>query len=326
MHVVLNSFGASLRKEDGQFAAYTAHGKQLLSPIDVQSITISRAAKISSDAVILAIEHEIDIIFVDPKGTPLGRVWSIQYGSISDIRRKQVDFIYSKKAIQWITELISEKINNQAALLTALSPEENPAVKRKLQSVINSLEDYKLKIKQLEGEVISDIAPTLRGWEGASTRKYFQMLAELMPEKYKFPKRSSRPALDPFNALINYGYGIMYGKVEGSLIKAGIDPYVGIFHRDDYNRPALVYDVIERYRIWIDYIVYHLCKHDAFHEECFTEFEDGGIYLEGMGKRILIQSVNDYLAEVIQWNGLMRSREQHIQQDAYKLADTFMKT
>ncbi len=135
----------------------------------------------------------------------------------------------------------------------------------------------------------------------------------MLPPEYAFESRSRQPATDIFNALLNYAYGILYGKVEGSLIKAGLDPYAGIFHRDEYNRPALVFDVIEKYRVWMDYIVIQLCKQKALPADCFfTGPEGGGCRLEALGKRILIQSVNDYLSEIISLDGKERSRLTHI--------------
>lgn len=323
MHLVLNSFGASLRRENDLFAVSTAEGKQLLHPRDVKSITISKAARISSDAVLLAIEYEIDVLFVDGMGNPKGRVWSVQYGSISDIRRAQIDFLYSGRAVRWVTELIAGKINNQIAMLMALPAPNDDRQQRMVRNAINNMEECLRKIRAAEGESVSDLAPTLRGWEGASSRRYFEVLSFFLPEEYHFEGRSHHPARDRFNALLNYGYGILYGKVEGALIKAGIDPYTGIFHRDDYNRPALVFDVIEKYRIWIDYVVLHLCRQQAFEEDCFRLEEQGGIYLQGLGKRILIQAVNDYLAEIIPLKGLSRSRSEHIQRYAHRLAQHF---
>jgi CRISPR-associated protein Cas1 len=125
--------------------------------------------------------------------------------------------------------------------------------------------------------------------------------------------------------MLNYGYGMLYGKVEGALIKAGIDPYVGIFHRDDYNRPALVFDVIELYRHWIDYVVVQLAMQEALNEDCFT-YKNDACYLEGLGKRIMVQAVNDYLAEIIRLDGNERSRAHHIEMQARKLAQTFLKS
>ena len=109
------------------------------------------------------------------------------------------------------------------------------------------------------------------------------------------------------------------------MIKAGIDPYVGILHRDDYNRPVLVYDVIELYRIWVDYVVYRLAVQNAISEDFYSVREDGSCWLEGLGRRVLIQSLNDYMEEVISVKGVSRSRFHQIQLYAQALAQKFKK-
>ena len=58
----------------------------------------------------------------------------------------------------------------------------------------------------------------------------------------------------------------------------------------------------------------------------FPEFFDtdtGGWLLNLDGKRILIQSFNDYLEEVINLNNLERSRNTHIELNAQELASMF---
>lgn len=326
MHLVINTYGATLQKENNLFVITTPEGKQTFPPDVVKSISISKSARITSDAIILAIKHQVEVLFVNDMGNPEGRVWSVQYGSISNIRKAQVNFLYSKAALPWVKELIFHKMDNQVALLLALQPEpENQQIHNLFKSAINSIEDYKKKVIDLEGEFISDLAPTIRGWEGAAGRKYFQSIALLMPDTYKFETRDRQPARDPFNALINYAYGILYGKIEGALIKAGIDPYVGIFHRDDYNRPALVFDIIEKYRSWMDYIVIQLCTAEAFPIEAFEQDKpDSALLLGPLAKRILIQSVNDYMGEIILLNGKMLSRISHIDEEMHRLAKFFI--
>jgi CRISPR-associated protein Cas1 len=319
MELILNTFGTSLIKENNNFVVVHKDGRQLISPSSVNTISISKGAKISSDAALLAIEHEIDVLFVENNGTPVGRLWSIKYGSISTIRRKQLDFTFSSEAITWIKSIVNQKIDNQIALL--LTMELHSTVRDK---AVNSLTEYKRKISGLTGEVISDIAPSLRGWEGAASRIYFDCISSSLPAEIKFEGRSQHPANDAFNCLLNYGYGILYGKIEGALIKAGIDPYVGVFHRDDYNRPVLVFDVIEIYRVWIDYVVLNLANQHIINEDFFSIKEDGSYWLEALGKRILIQSVNDYFDEVVKIGALERSRANHINVNAQKLATIFM--
>jgi CRISPR-associated protein Cas1 len=122
MNLIINSYGISLQKENDLFVVITPDGKQAFPPSNLKSISIGKTASITSDAIFLAIKHEVDILFVNEMGMPKGRVWSIQYGSISNIRRAQLDFLYSPAVIPWVKTLLCEKIDNQIALLLALQP------------------------------------------------------------------------------------------------------------------------------------------------------------------------------------------------------------
>lgn len=321
---MLNTFGTSLQKENDMFLVVHNDGKQLIAPDKVSSISISKGARISSDAALLALEHEIDLLFVDNTGKPVGRLWSVKYGSVSTIRRNQLNFLTSKAAVDWIREVIAGKLDNQVALLLSVHTYDT-VLQKSLNESIRKVERYAARIRSTGGDSVREIAATLRGWEGAAGKIYFGEISKVLPEKFRFGQRSQHPAMDMFNCLLNYAYGILYGKVEGALIRAGIDPYAGIYHRDEYNRPVLVYDVIENFRVWADYVVFGLCRHEAVNEDCFSTRPDGSFWLEANGRRILIQAVNDYLGEVITLKGSERSRGTHIQQYAHALAQQFLK-
>jgi CRISPR-associated protein Cas1 len=322
MELVLNTFGTYLTKDNDTFVVVHKDGKQRVHPDGLKTISISRGAQISSDAALLAIEHEIEVLFVDQVGNPVGRLWSHKYGSVSTIRRGQLDFTFSKQAVRWICQIIMQKLENQQALLLSLN-HESDRLAEIVSKTVTRIEDYRNKIDKLEGEVVPDIAATLRGWEGAASRVYFDCINEFLPDGYKLSGRQQHPATDLTNCLLNYAYGILYGKIEGALIKAGIDPYVGVFHRDDYNRPVLVFDVIERFRVWGDYVVLSLAMQQAINDDCYSVRDDGSFWLEALGKRILIQSMNDYLDELITLKGVSRSRSYQLTLFAQDLAQTF---
>ncbi len=324
MELILNTFGTSLSRDNEAFQIIHKDGKQRVPAQGIKSIQISRGAQITSDAVLLAIENEIEVLFMDKSGNPLGRIWSPKYGSVSTIRKGQLAFTFSKEAVSWIKDIIAQKIDNQQALLLMMKVDD-AVTYNKVQRAIIRLDDYRNKIRHLDGEIVADIAPNLRGWEGVASQIYFDTLNLFIPEKYKFKKRSQHPAMDVVNAFLNYGYGLLYARIEGLLIRAGIDPYVGVFHRDDYNRPVLVYDVIELYRIWVDYVVMSLVSQEIITDEYYSIREDGSYWLEGLGRRVLIQSFNDYFEEVITVSGVSRSRENQIMLFAQSLAQTFKK-
>ena len=322
MELILNTFGVTLNRDNECFVITTADGRQRIPPDGIRSIQVSRGAQVTSDAVMLAVEREIELLFVDRSGTPVARVWSPKYGSIATIRKGQLNFTFTHDALVWIKEVIMQKMENQQALMLLLQTED-PAEKAIVEKNIARLEDYRNKVLHLDGDVVNDVAPTLRGWEGQASRIYFSTINMFLPEQYRFEQRSQHPALDATNAFLNYGYGVLYGKIEGALIKAGIDPYIGVLHRDDYNRPVLVYDVIERYRIWVDYVVYTLIAQNVITDDYYSVRDDGSYWLEALGRRVLIQSLNDYLDDNVTQAGIIRSRATHlnlyVQQLAQKL-------
>lgn len=322
MELVLNTFGTSLSRDNEGFVILHQDECQRVPVNGITSIQISRGAQITSDAVMLAIEKEIEVLFMDKCGEPIGRVWSPKYGSISTIRKGQLAFSFSKEAVDWIKEIIRQKIENQQALLLMMKSDDEKKC-GKVQKAIDRMEDYRTKISVLDGEIVQDVAANLRGWEGLASKIYFEALNNFIPEAFRFKVRSQHPATDVTNAFLNYGYGLLYGKVEGALIKAGIDPYIGVLHRDDYNRPVLVYDVIEIYRVWIDYVVYSLVAQNVISDEYYSVKADGSYWLEPLGRRVLIQSVNDYLDDIVSANGVSRSRSTQILLYAQKLAQKF---
>ena len=322
MDVIINTYGTAVSRDAEGFVIENAEGCQRIPAEGLKSIQICRGAQISSDAVMLAIAKEIEVLFVGKGGDVFGRVWSPNYGSISTIRKGQLNFSLSRQALIWIKEVLRKKIENQQALMLMMETS-GGAVRSKVDSSIHRLEEYRRKIGEVDGESVGDVASTLRGWEGLASKIYFETLNLFLPEEYRFANRSQHPALDVVNALLNYGYGMLYGKIEGALIKTGIDPYIGVLHRDEYNRPVLVYDVIEIYRVWVDYVVYSLVMQRAITEECYSFQPDGSCWLEALGRRILIQSVNDYLSEVIEQNDLQRSRGYQMFLYAQNLAQQF---
>jgi hypothetical protein len=321
MELILNTYGVSLNRDNQGFVITSADGRQRIPATGIKSIQISKGAQITSDAVMLAVEQEIEVLFMDKAGNPIGRIWSPRYGSISTIRKGQLNFTFSAEAVEWIKGVIAQKIENQQALMLLFNADNNALTN--IDKSIRRLEDYRNKVSAERGDIVHDIAPTLRGWEGLASKIYFATINAFIPAQYRFENRSQHPATDVANALLNYGYGLLYGKIEGEMIKAGIDPYIGIMHRDDYNRPVLVYDVIELYRIWVDYVVYSLLAQNVVTDEYYSVKPDGSYWLEPLGRRVLIQSFNDYMDETVTIKGVTRSRHTSMKLYVQSLAQKF---
>lgn len=318
--LIINKRGASLLVRGGRYLVRTHEAEAYVPVYQVKSIHLHPATKLSYEVVATAIEHNTDILFVDRKGFPLGRVWSHHFGSISTIRKNQLRFAQHPDAALWVRQVLIRKAEGQSAVLLLLSM----LTDQPLTQALDKAEYYRKKIADYEIQEVSECFASFRGYEGSLSRWYFGAISSVLPAEYQFRKRSQHPALDSFNCLLNYAYGMLYGHCESALLRAGLDPFIGILHRDEYNRPVLVYDFIELFRHWADYVVCHLCMQQVVVED-FFQLDKGQYWLADTGKRILIQSMNDYLAEVVSVEGLMRSRQTHLDLEAQRLAATMKK-
>lgn len=88
----------------------------------------------------------------------------------------------------------------------------------------------------------------------------------------------------------------LYGKVELVQLQAGLDPYLGIMHRDQYNRPSLVFDQIELIRPWAEEVLVELCLTGKLLPASFNP-KNGGFWLNEQGKQVLIPAIYTYLTE-----------------------------
>jgi len=91
MQLILNSYGSYLRKKDNCFLIKKEDRVFEVSAKKVKIIMITTSAFLSTDAIKLAMDNNIDIIFLDKYGNPYGRVWQSRLGSTTLIRRRQLE-------------------------------------------------------------------------------------------------------------------------------------------------------------------------------------------------------------------------------------------
>jgi CRISPR-associated protein Cas1 len=90
MELVIKSFGASLKRKGDRFLVRAGPNRLTVAPAKVQSILVTTAVYISSDAVAVAVANDIDIVFLDKFGELIARVSPPRMGSTAAIRRQQL--------------------------------------------------------------------------------------------------------------------------------------------------------------------------------------------------------------------------------------------
>lgn len=322
MQLIINTYGAYLQKNGDCFKLKTNEGVFEISYKKVSSILISTAGCISTDAVKMAVENDIDIVFIDKHGNPYGRIWHPRLGSTARIRRKQLGISGTEQGFRLALQWVRTKFKNQMGLLNRLK-EAQPSKSPSIASSIKKLRAIARGLDALSG-TIEEKRNALMGLEGKGTSIYFAALNSLMPEEFRFKSRSRNPAKDHFNAFLNYAYGVLYSKVERACIVAGLDPYVGFIHADHYNKKSLVFDLMENYRIWAEEVVMDLFIEGKVKQE-HCDRVPGGWVLNKEGKALLLEALFNFMEETINYRGRNIRRNIVIQFDCHRLAQRLLK-
>lgn len=179
-----------------------------------------------------------------------------------------------------------------------------------LDVVVQSL-DYLADRALLMADVES-----LLGVEGAAAAAYFGAFSLCLTDSdFVFGGRVKRPPSNPVNALLSFGYMVLWNHLLSLVELQGLDPYFAFLHQDSERHPALASDAIEEFRTPIvDSLVLYLINNGMMSAVGDFEFRDGGCFLNESGRRKFLKAFlgrmeervkNELGEDVPRWDLLM---------------------
>lgn len=293
MQLIIDTSNTNLSVKNKSFFIENQTVSKIISPKRVSSIAITTNCNVNSSAIKLAANNNIPMYFYNNFGTLQARMCSPFLVNLASLRRKQLYFYDTVEATNWVLFIITEKTTLQLNLLNQLA---NRKVKFKNEVSIaqTKIKSSLIKLKQLKNTPIDAVRNSLLGYEGNISKVYFKTLSLFVEKEFSFSTRTRKPALDFFNAGLNYLYGMTYSIVESGIYAKGLDPYAGFLHTDNYRKPNLVFDLIEPIRPLIDKMWMQLIVDKKINSTHFIDKEQG-FWLSKAGKRIIIPTFNDYL-------------------------------
>lgn len=328
MHLHINTYGTYVHVKDETFEIRQKNEqgvveKKQFAAHKVTGIVMTTGSALSTDAIRLAMQHNVDLLFVEHDGDPIARIWHSKLGSTTKIRKTQLEASLSAEGLRWVKSWLLAKLGNQVDFIKDLK-KHRPQHADFLHDKITRIEALAVSIQRQEATTVAAVADTLRGLEGTAGRLYFETLSYVLPPDYRFSGRSRRPAADAFNAFLNYAYGILYSRVEKALMVAGVDPYLGFLHRDDYNQLSMVFDFIEPYRAWADETVFRLFSGKKVNQAHTAPLAQG-VTLNAEGKALLVEAFGRFLdADSIRHRGRNLLRGVALQADAHQFANALI--
>jgi CRISP-associated protein Cas1 len=337
MQLYLDSFGAYLAVQNGGFLVRLRGGSEprFFAVREIGAILMTRGTALSADAALLAADAGIPLLLIDANTHfPLAQLGSGRPGSIATIRKNQLGFSRSAAGFEWVARRLAQKAARQREHLRRtteegwVSPETAADLAlsdRLLAAQERIFAQWKPAPVPWTAAVQEQTAQTFRGQEGTASRIYFQALGKCLAGKTAFTGRQQRPAYEPFNALLNYLYGMLYTSVQVALLKNGLDPQIGVLHADQYgDAPTLAFDAIEPYRSWADGVALRLFLSGAVQDAMFVPAPEnqagGGLWIGAAGKSIVLDTMLDFLNQPEYYNGKNVRRSVQIDLEARQLA------
>jgi len=214
---------------------------------------------------------------------------------------KQLEVLNSEKRLEFAKEFIRAKLTNQKNYLRYLNK-----YHKNLSEEVEKIKKIIVKIKKASS------VEELMGYEGSCGNIYWQGIGKVLNEN-NF-RRITKGAKDTINSAFNYGYALLYNKVQEALVRAGLAVNISFLHSLD-NKPTLVFDMVEEFRTYVvdRAVVFALNKSGDI------DVNVDGRLTKNARKRI-VEEVNERFASLHKYKNEKRSIEDIINLQAYTLA------
>ena len=259
--------------------------------IDVSQVCLYGNVTVTSQTMRELFAREVPVCWFSYGGWFSGMAEGLP-GKHVDLRRAQYTTA-PDRLLAVAGRMIEGKIRNSRTLLRRNS-------RTAPTETIDQLRDLAVSVASPAGY------PSLLGLEGTAARLYFQRFTGMLNpvggvdvDGFDRNGRARRPPPDPVNALLSFVYALLVKDLTVTLTMVGFDPYVGVFHRPRYGRPALALDLAEEFRPLVaDSTVVQVINNGEVRASHFTR-RAGGCQLDAAGRRAVLTAYERRMATEI---------------------------
>lgn len=231
--------GNTVRKKGERLEIWSREGKVSEARImETSQLNLYGGVEITTPAMVELMQRGIPVIHYTYGGWFQGICLGTTHKNV-ELRIRQFQCATSpSRSLSIARTMISGKIKNCRTLLRR----NDPGVPKELLALMARLARDAEKASSSE---------SLLGIEGAAAEAYFSRFNQMLKgkaEDFSFENRNKRPPMDPVNAVLSYLYGVLVKDFFVTLLAVGFDPYLGIYHRPRYGKPALALDMMEEFR------------------------------------------------------------------------------
>lgn len=238
----------------------------------IEAVLIFGNVQVTTQAVKELFEHGIELALLTKSGRLVGQLTS---PATKNIELRVAQF---KKNDDEAFKLNLSKAIVRGKIANCLSVIKSFSYNHPVVNMEGTTVGMEVSIKSIESAGSVD---SVRGIEGNAARTYFGGFAKMVLGVFTFEGRKMHPSTDPVNALLSFGYTLIFNEISSLLDGLGFDPYLGYFHQVEYGRASLACDIQEEFKSVVDRFTLYLINNRMLCLEDFYRNEkDGSMYLK----------------------------------------------
>jgi CRISPR-associated protein Cas1 len=256
--------------------------------LDLKRLIILGNNQISTDLLHFLSSKGIDIAFLSSSGRFKFRIVSETSKNIYLRMAQHHSYGNDVFRISWAKRIIRAKLTNQRNFLKRCQ-RNNPALD--LGHVAETLKNSIQKLDQ-EGLTLDKIM----GIEGFASKTYFKAYGKTIAKTFEFNKREYYPPPDPVNALLSFGYMLLFNELNSLLEAFGFDIFLGFLHSAKYGRASLATDMIEEFRSpVIDRLVMYLINKNVIKADQFSAKAKRGVKMNDKARKSFLKNYEKFM-------------------------------
>lgn len=297
--------GKLFRKENTVY--FLSEGKKYLLPIHkIHTIYVYGKVSITSSVLSYLAKNGICLHFFNKYGFFEGSFYPRKTLISGDIIVRQAEhYLNGKKRIYLAKEILSGCFDNIIRNLRYY----------KLEEISEEIEKWKTRLDSA-GSIVK-----LMNIEGNVWNIYYRAFDRILPENFKFEKRSRRPPRNMVNALISFSNSLIYSTILSEIYNTQLTPEISFLHEPFERRFSLSLDLSEIFKPFLgDRVIFKLLNKGIIKEEHF-ERDMNYCLLNEKGKRIFLRYFDERLKTTIKHRSLGRkvSYQRLVRLECYKL-------
>ena len=250
--IAVSGYGAHIKSTPDTLIIQKKNTVEEYPITTVKNLLVVGGHTLHSAAVLNLIRHGAYISFFEADGTPSGTIRPPGDRDLAEMYELQ-------KAVprqRYATALARTAL--QARLFVMEKEEEQKNIRLfyegELEFLSKSREELSFLIKIDE----------IRRLHRLVSDMYYEIMSRNLPPELGFRRRGTRPHMDPVNAMLSFGYAMLFGNCMVACIGARLDPDGGLLHE---GKNSLVHDLIDPLKPgMVDTAVFQVAQ-KTLHEE-----------------------------------------------------------